>query len=273
MPDDLYPSLVGTADGLMAFEHGLLALAVRRAEPMLAVSGLPGAIVERPGQLRELTSRAIMTGRAIRSTGRRGEVLPAEAIRAATDFMDGVAVAYSPNAAADLGDWLNCLHLDRNQRNLLFSWASVFQLAAAARPSTSHVSDLAPAVRQLLVDSAEAAFGPAAHADLFGAITAASRIPLTDHEERLLAMEVSRVGDVDQWDVIQDMELNATMSRARKTRAKLKKQLTPAHFRTVVDWARQLMERRGNAFGATLLASDRDCGAAATSDILNSARC
>jgi hypothetical protein len=92
---------------------------------------------------------------------------------------------------------------------------------------------------------------------------AASRIPLTGPEEQLLAMEVSQIGDVDQWDVIQDMELNATLSNAQAARAELKSQLAPAQFQLVLDWARQLLEQRGNAFGATLVASDRDCGEAA----------
>jgi hypothetical protein len=260
MRDDLYPSTVSTSDDLMAFEEGLLALAVRRTEPMLAVSGLPRAIVESPGRLNELARTAVIACRAIRSKGRQDEVIRAAANRATTDFIQGVAVAYSPRTAADLGNWLSCLHVDRNQRNLLFAWATVLQLAAAARPSISHVSDLDPAVRQVLLDSAEAEFGSMAAADLVSAIAAASQIPLTDQEERLLVMEVSQVGDADQWDVIQDMELNATLTRARTARAELKSQLTPAQFQIVLDWARQLLERRGNAFGATLLASDRDCG-------------
>jgi hypothetical protein len=163
MRDDPYPSLVGTSNDLRGFEFGLMALAVQRIEPMLAFSGLPKAIVESPGQLHELARAAVIACRAIRSEGRHGEVSRVDANRMTTDFFEGVAVAYGSRAAKDLGDWLRCLHIDRTQRNRLSSWVAVLQLATAMQAGALVLD---PAVRLVLVDSAERAFGPNANADL-----------------------------------------------------------------------------------------------------------
>jgi len=254
--------LVENWDDLLSAELALLPLAVGRSEPMLAHSGLPTRILESPQQLRELARDAISSARASRSSagideaGGRGG-----ASHFLADFLVGVTAVYGPRVAADLLDWLHCLHVDQAQRNRLSSWVAVLQLAAAMRDAGTSYLD--PAVRQILVDSAEREFGPSADADLEQAVIAASQIPLTDPEQRLLAMEVSRIGDVDQWDVIQDMELNTRLSSARSVRAELKSRLTPGQFQTVLDWGRRLLEGRGDAFGAQLLASDRDCGEAA----------
>jgi hypothetical protein len=255
--------LAGDPDDRRAVMLALLSLAVRRSEPMLAMSSLPRAIVESPEQLRKLAGRAILADRATRDDKQGGKVASVDGGDAASVFLRSVAETYDPRTASDLGDWLRCLHVDRAHRNRLAAWGTVLQLAAAKRPLMLRAPDLDPAVRLVLADSAERAFGPIANADLERVIAAASQIPLTSSEERLLAMEVSQIGDVDQWDVIQDMELNATLSSARTARAELKARLTPAQFETVLDWARKLLERRGDAFGAKLLESDRDCGEAA----------
>jgi hypothetical protein len=262
MSDGLGIPLAENSNDARMLEYALLPLAVGRCGPLLALSGLPLAIVKSPQELRELSRDAISAVRASRSSS-GDEVGQDDAIRVRSiaAFVDGATAAYGPHTAAELLDWLRCLHLDRASRDALTAWARVLQLAAGMRSLDSGSPRLDPSVQQVLVDLAKRGFGPIANANLNDASSAAFHIPLSHPEERLLAMEVSQVGDVDQWDVVQDMELNARMSTARKIRASMKDRLAPTQFRTVVSWARELLETRGEAFGAKALTSDPDCGA------------
>jgi hypothetical protein len=249
-------------DGRRAAVLALLPLAVERSEPMLAISGLPSAIVKSPGVLRDLARRTISADRATRGNDGNGPGgRSIDGTDAIADFVDSVAQAYGTGTAEDLLEWLICFHVDRAQRNRLSSWASVFQLAAAGRSLESTGPPLDQAVRRVLIDAAETAFGSTANTHLKERIRAAYQIPLSPLEERLLAMEVSQEGDVEQWDAVQDMELNATLTGARNVRAAIKDRLTSTQFLSLIEWARQLLKTRGDLFGSNTLASDTECGA------------
>jgi hypothetical protein len=223
---------------------------------LLALSGLPSAIVEAPESIRELSHSTISAIRAIRWSGLVDEFGHHEAIRAVADFVGAMTTAYGSNAALELVGWLRCLHIDRASRNRLSAWGSVLQLAAGMRSLEGRSPTQDTATLEMLVALSQTGFGPRANARLSEASSTAYQIPLSGAEERLLALEVSQLGDVPHWDIVRDMELSATLSSAREIRALLKERLATNEFQAVVSWAREFLEMRGAAFDATALALD-----------------
>ena len=248
--------LVENYADVQTFWLALLPLAVERSGPLLALSGLPSAIVEAPEPIRELSHSTISAIRAIRWSGAVDEFGHHEAIRAVADFVGGMTTAYGSNTVAELVGWLRCFHMDRASRNRLSAWGSALQLAAGMRSLEGRSPTLDTATLEVLVALAQTGFGPTANAKLSEASSTAYQIPLSGAEERLLALEVSQPGDVPHRDVIQDMQLSATLSSARAIRTLLKERLAPHEFHAIVSWAREFLEMRGAALAAKALTSD-----------------
>ena len=250
------PGLIRSKAEARSLSIALLVLAVDRSASFLPMLGVPESMAANPRRLRDLARRTIHDlQRQDESPAHSDAAGLTPAIHAvAVAFTAGIVDAYGEVDTRRLVEWLRRYRIDREEALRWEAWSLLFQRVAYAAPERLPALD--NAIWKRLRDEATSSFGPLAWSEVAARLSDAREARADATERDLLEMEVSQPGDERNWDVVQDIELLISSTRAHAAFHSLKSRMSAADWDEVVQWARIVLKRWNDEFHAEIIARD-----------------